>query len=52
MKPTDKVKAKIETGQITKFDLAKELGIGRPTLDRRLKNEKWKKGEIAIIQML
>lgn len=36
----------------SKVTLAEKLGISRPTLDKRLKLGNWKKGELAIIDLL
>lgn len=47
-----KVNALINSGKITKVDLSEKLGIGRPTLDVRLKSGTWKKGELEIIKSL
>jgi len=52
MKPTEKVKQIIELGKFTKVDLAEKIDISRPTLDKRLSNNSWKKGEIKIIESL
>lgn len=49
---TVKVTALINSSRITKFDLADKLGIGRPTLDVRIKKHSWKKGELEIIKSL
>lgn len=50
-KITNKVLLLLSNG-IPKMDLAYELGISRPTLDKRLRNHDWKKGEVAIIKMM
>lgn len=52
MKATEKVLTKIQTGKITKSDLADTLGISRPTLDKRIINDSWKKGELKLIESL
>lgn len=49
---TIKVNAMLYSDRITKIDLSERLGIGRPTLDIRLKNNSWKKGELEIIKNL
>jgi DNA invertase Pin-like site-specific DNA recombinase len=38
--------------KMTYEDLAKKLGITRPTLYARLAENKWKKGEIALLEKL
>ncbi len=52
MKPTEKVKSIIETGKLTKVELAEKIDISRPTLDKRIINDSWKKGEVKIIESL
>jgi biotin operon repressor len=52
MKATEKVLMKIQTGKTTKSDLAETLGISRPTLDKRIINDSWKKGELKLIELL
>ena len=49
---TIKVNAMLCSKQISKIDLAEKIGLGRPTLDVRLKNNSWKKGELEIIKSL
>lgn len=49
---TIKVDALINSGRKTKIELSEIIGIGRPTLDRRLKNKNWTKGELEIIKSL
>lgn len=49
---TIKINAMLFSDRITKVELSERLGIGRPTLDNRLKNNKWKKGELEIIKNL
>lgn len=49
---TVRVTALLNSNRITKFDLAEKLGIGRPTLDVRIKKHSWKKGELEIIKSL
>lgn len=34
---------------MTKSELAERIGISRPTLDTRLAQHNWKKGEISLI---
>jgi predicted DNA binding protein len=52
MKATEKVLTKIQSGRSTKIELAETLGISRPTLDKRIINDSWKKGELKIIESL
>jgi hypothetical protein len=47
---TQRVLAKIQLS--TKEEIAKKLGIARPTLDARLKWHKWKLGEKLLIEKL
>jgi len=47
---TQKVKKRIQLS--TKEEVAKEIGISRPTLDARLQWHKWKISEIALIEKL
>ena len=47
---TQKVKRRIDTK--TKDEVAKEIGISRPTLDVRLKWHNWKISEITHIEKL
>jgi len=49
---TIKVNAMINSKRKTKVELSELIGIGRPTLDSRLKNNSWKKGELEIIKSL
>jgi len=49
---TIRVNAMLNSNRITKFDLADKLGIQRPTLDKRIKDHSWKKGELEIIKSL
>ena len=49
---TIKVNAMLNSYRITKIDLADKLGITRPTLDKRLKLNNWKKGEMQLIKTL
>jgi DNA invertase Pin-like site-specific DNA recombinase len=52
MKPTDKVIMKINSGASTKTEVADKLGISRPTLDKRIIDNSWKKGELKLIELL
>lgn len=52
MKATEKVLMKISSGKSTKMEVAETLGISRPTLDKRITNGSWKKGELKIIESL
>jgi hypothetical protein len=36
----------------SKFWRCEKLGITRPTLDTRLKNDKWKRSEKVVLQQL
>ncbi len=47
-----RIMQKIDAGQITKFDLAEELGITRVTLDTRLQKDNWKKGEKVLLKSI
>lgn len=49
---TIRVSALLNSGRYTKTDLADKLDIQRPTLDVRIKNHSWKKGEMEIIKSL
>jgi DNA-binding XRE family transcriptional regulator len=49
---TIKLKAMINSNIITKVNLAQKLDIQRTTLDKRLKTNSWKKGELEIIKTL
>lgn len=46
---TIRINALLNSGK-TKVELSEKLGIGRPTLDKRLLNNSWKKGELEIIK--
>jgi len=46
------INALINSKRKTKIEIAELLGIGRPTLDNRLKDNSWKKGELEIIKSL
>lgn len=48
--PTDKVKAYLANNSYE--DTAELIGITRTTLYSRLKNHKWKKGELALIDKI
>lgn len=50
MEVTKMIKARLDWGLITKYELAEQLGITRVTLDRRLKKSDWKKGELEILK--
>jgi len=49
---TIKLNAMINSRRSTKIELAEKLGITRPTLDNRLKDNSWKKGELELIKSL
>lgn len=49
---TIKLSTLINSGQKTKVQLSEEIGIGRSTLDIRLKRNNWKKGELEIIKSM
>jgi predicted XRE-type DNA-binding protein len=49
---TDKVNMLINTSRFSKIELSDMIGISRPTLDNRLANNSWKKGEIEIIKKI
>lgn len=52
MNTSKRMQQQIDSGQITKFDLAEKLGISRVTLDTRLTKDNWKKGELAILKLV
>jgi DNA-binding transcriptional regulator LsrR (DeoR family) len=52
MKTTEKVKLIIQTRKLTKSELAEKIDISRPTLDKRIIDDSWKKGEVKIIESL
>ena len=52
MKAHDKVKMMLDENVITKFNLAKMMGMSRVTLDKRLATGVWKPTEIAFINGL
>jgi DNA-binding Xre family transcriptional regulator len=47
-----KEKAYLLIGKNSKKWLAENLGISMPTLDKRLETDKWKKGEVQILEHL
>lgn len=49
---TVKANALLNSGRFNKIELSEYLGIGRPTLDNRLKYNSWKKGEMEILKSL
>ena len=49
---TIRVNAIINSKRKTKVELSEFIGIGRTTLDRRLKENNWTKGELEIIKSL
>ncbi len=52
MQTSKKIRQKLDAGIITKIDLAFELGISRVTLDTRLKEDNWKKGELVLLKSI
>ena len=52
MKTTEKIKLIIQTRRLTKSELATLIDISRPTLDKRIIDDSWKKGEVKIIESL
>lgn len=52
MELSKKLQLKIDTGQITKIDLAEKIGIARVTLDTRLLKGNWKKSELFLAQKI
>lgn len=52
MKTSDQVLLKIAKGWITKTELSKTLGISRPTLDQRLKDNTFLVGELMTLKRL
>jgi hypothetical protein len=52
MKTSDKVILYLAKSSMTKLILSKELGISRPTLDQRLKDNTFLVGEIMTLQRL
>ena len=51
-KITTKVKYILTKDVYNKVSLCSELGISRPTLDAKLLNNKWKLGEISLINKI
>lgn len=49
---TVKVKSKLNSGQVTKVEMAEFLDISRPTLDTRLELNNWKRGEKELLGWL
>ena len=49
---TIRINALINSDRKTKIEVSELLGIARTTLDRRLKNNDWSKGELEIIKSL
>jgi len=49
---TTKANILLNSGKFNKIELSEKIGIGRPTLDTRLKNHTWKKGEMEILKSL
>ena len=49
---TSKVVVLLNSGKYNKTELSNTIGIGRPTLDKRLSDHSWKKGEMEIIKSL
>lgn len=47
---TEKVKRAINEHNLTKEEVAKQIGISRPTLDARLSWHTWKVSEITHIK--
>lgn len=45
-------KNKINCGLLKKTEVAKRIGISRPTLNSRLKKNNWKKSEKLLIKVL
>lgn len=48
----DNVEFNMDAKGITKYDLAKRLGISRTTLDKRLDLGGWKKGELFLLKSI
>jgi len=42
----------VVSGKLTKTDASDVLGISRPTLDKRLDSNEWKKTEVKFIDMM
>ncbi len=49
---TTKTVKQILLSKYNKITLAEEIGISRPTLDKRLLKHNWKKSEIELIKKL
>lgn len=49
---TTKANILLNSGRYTKIELAEKIGIGRPTLDKRLLDHSWKKGEMEILKSI
>lgn len=49
---TKKLEILLNEKFISKTNLSEKLGVSRPTLDTRIKKHNWKKGELAIIDLL
>lgn len=52
MDAVEKIKNRLEMGDLTKFELAEKLGISRVTLDARLEKCNWKKAELYLLQKI
>ena len=49
---TIRVNAILNSGRKTKVELSQQLGITRPTLDKRIETNSWKKGELELIKSI
>lgn len=49
---TTKANILLASGKFNKTELSNAIGIGRPTLDKRLSDNSWKKGEMEILKSL
>ena len=47
---TNTLQRLLDGSDLTKQDLAEEIGISRTTLDVRLKLSNWKKSEVTLIK--
>jgi len=47
---TNTLQRLLDGSDLTKQDLAEEIGISRTTLDVRLKTSNWKKSEVTLIK--
>ena len=47
-----RIKSMVQSGLITKWDLAIKLGISRNTLDTRLDKNNWKKSELFLLRSI